>query len=102
MAELRAAVEADLPAIRALLDRAWLPTTDLEAANPTFIVLREDGHIVAAGALQRFGSSALVRSVVVAADRRGTGLGADHRTGAREDRECGADRPAKSPYPDRS
>lgn len=75
MAELRAAVEADLPAIRALLDRAWLPTTDLEAANPTFIVLREDGHIVAAGALQRFGSSALVRSVVVAAARRGTGLG---------------------------
>jgi amino-acid N-acetyltransferase len=38
-------------------------------------VVRKHGAIVAAGALQRFDSSALVRSVVVAADRRGTGLG---------------------------
>ena len=38
-------------------------------------MLLEDGHIVAAGALERLGSSALVRSVVVAGDRRGTGLG---------------------------
>ena len=30
---------------------------------------------MAAGALERFGSSALLRSVVVAADRRGTGSG---------------------------
>jgi N-acetylglutamate synthase-like GNAT family acetyltransferase len=36
-------------------------------------VVRENGRIVAAGALQQFGS--LVRSVVVAADRRGAGLG---------------------------
>jgi amino-acid N-acetyltransferase len=38
-------------------------------------VVREEGQVVAAGALQRFGSSALLRSVVVAADRRGSGLG---------------------------
>jgi amino-acid N-acetyltransferase len=48
---------------------------DLATSKPRFSVLREDGHIVAVGALERFGSSALVRSVVVAGARRGTGLG---------------------------
>jgi amino-acid N-acetyltransferase len=75
VAELRAVAEADLAAIRALLERAGLPTSDLAAAKPRFIVLLEEGRIVAAGALERFGSAALVRSVVVAGDRRGTGLG---------------------------
>jgi amino-acid N-acetyltransferase len=65
----------DLVAIRALLERSGLPTSDLESARPEFAVIREDGRVVAAGALQRFGSSALLRSVVVAADRRGSGLG---------------------------
>jgi amino-acid N-acetyltransferase len=73
--ELRAAAEADLAAIRALLEHAGLPTVDLETAKPKFTVLRENGDIVAAGALERFGSSALVRSVVVAGDRRGAGFG---------------------------
>jgi amino-acid N-acetyltransferase len=65
----------DLIAIRALLERCGLPTSDLEAARPEFAVIREDGRVIAAGALQRFGSSALLRSVVVAPDRRGSGLG---------------------------
>jgi amino-acid N-acetyltransferase len=73
--ELRAATEEDLAAIRELLERAGLPTRDLATSKPRFSVLLEDGHIVAAGALERFGSSALVRSVVVAGDRCGTGLG---------------------------
>ena len=75
MAELRTTAAGDLAAIRALLEQAGLPTSDLAVSTPKFIVLREDGHIVAAGALERFGSSALVRSVVVAEDRRGAGLG---------------------------
>ena len=65
----------DLAAIRALLERSGLPTSDLESARPEFAVIRENGRVVAAGALQRFGSSALLRSVVVAPDRRGSGLG---------------------------
>ena len=65
----------DLITIRALLARSGLPTSDLESARPEFAVIREDGQVIAAGALQRFGSSALARSVVVAADRRGSGLG---------------------------
>jgi amino-acid N-acetyltransferase len=65
----------DLIAIRALLESSGLPTSDLESARPEFAVVRENGKIIAAGALQRFGSSALLRSVVVSPDRRGSGLG---------------------------
>lgn len=65
----------DLSAIRALLERAGLPTSDLESAQPQFAVIRRDGAVVAAGALQIFGTSALLRSVVVAPQRRGSGLG---------------------------
>jgi amino-acid N-acetyltransferase len=65
----------DLIAIRALLERSGLPTSDLESARPEFAVIREKGQVIAAGALQRFGSSALLRSVIVASDRRGIGLG---------------------------
>ena len=72
---LRVAAEADLPAVRRLLEQAGLPTSDLTATKPQFTVLCDDGRIVAAGALEPFGSAALVRSIVVAGDRRGAGLG---------------------------
>ena len=75
MSEVKLAFAQDLIAIRALLERSGLPTSDLESARPEFALIRESGRVVAAGALQRFGSSALLRSVVVAPDRRGSGLG---------------------------
>ena len=75
MAGVESASARDLIAIRALLERSGLPRSDLESARPEFAVIREDGRVIAAGALQRFGSSALLRSVVVAPDRRGSGLG---------------------------
>ena len=75
MSEVASASVQDLAAIRALLEGSGLPTSDLESARPEFAVIRENGRVVAAGALQRFGSSALLRSVVVAPDRRGSGLG---------------------------
>jgi amino-acid N-acetyltransferase len=65
----------DLITIRSLLEEAGLPTSDLDSARPEFVVLRADGRVTAAGALQHFGDSALLRSVVVAAARRGRGLG---------------------------
>lgn len=65
----------DLLAIRALLERSDLPTGDLESARPQFAVIHQDGQVVAAGALQRFAATALLRSVVVAPERRGRGLG---------------------------
>ena len=73
--EIREAANAEMAAIYALLEQAGLPTSDIPASNPRFMVLREDGNIVAVGGLQPFGSAALVRSVVVAAGRRGAGLG---------------------------
>ena len=75
MSEVGPASVDDIIAIRALLERCGLPTSDLESARPEFAVIREKGQVIAAGALQRFGSSALLRSVVVAPDHRGTGLG---------------------------
>jgi amino-acid N-acetyltransferase len=75
VSEVGPASAQDLIAIRALLESSGLPTSDLELARPEFAVIRENGRVTAAGALQQFGSSALLRSVVVAPDRRGSGLG---------------------------
>ena len=75
MPEVGLACAQDLIAIRALLEHSGLPTSDLESARPEFAVIRENGEVIAAGALQRFGSSALLRSVVVTPDRRGSGVG---------------------------
>jgi amino-acid N-acetyltransferase len=75
MSRVEAASSKDLIAIRALLERAGLPTSDLEFAQPDFTVIRANGKVIAAGALQRFGPSALLRSVVVEPDHRRSGLG---------------------------
>jgi amino-acid N-acetyltransferase len=72
---LRPGLKEDEPSIRALLEREGLPTSDLLAAQPVFIVACEDGRVVGVGALQQFGSAALLRSLAVAPDRRGRGLG---------------------------
>ena len=73
--QLRTATNEDTQSIRVLLENNGLPTSDLSSAKPQFIVACEGGTIVAAGALQRFASTALLRSVAVAPHRRGTGLG---------------------------
>jgi amino-acid N-acetyltransferase len=72
---LRAGTPQDAASIRTLLESCHLPTSDLLSSNPQFIVACEEARIVAAGALQPFGSTALLRSVAVASDLRGTGLG---------------------------
>ena len=75
MTEVVPAAAQDMIAIRALLECSGLPTSDLDSARPDFVLIRENGQVIAAGALQRFGSSALLRSLVVAPDRRERGLG---------------------------
>ncbi len=70
----RAGVE-DVPAIEALLEAAALPLDGAANAFSTGVVAREDGRIVAAAALEPYGDAALLRSVVVAEDQRGTGVG---------------------------
>ncbi|MGP8033645.1 MAG: arsenic resistance N-acetyltransferase ArsN2 [Steroidobacteraceae bacterium] len=75
MSPAHAASADELIAIRSLLESAGLPSSDLAAARPEFLAIRKDGKLAAAGALQRFGSVALLRSVVVSDDCRGMGLG---------------------------
>lgn len=76
---VRAAAAEDLASIEALLRAAELPTEgvahlvrDIPGA---FVVAESNGSLVAAGALEPAGSDALLRSVVVSADARSTGVG---------------------------
>ena len=75
MPQVEPASSSDLGPIRTLLETAGLPTGDLASASPQFLVFRDAARIVAAGALQRFGSAALLRSLVVAPEQRSRGLG---------------------------
>jgi len=74
-AALRAGTLQDAQAIRSLLEANALPTSDLVNAQPEFIVAFEGPRLIGCAALQRFDRTALVRSVAVSEDRRGTGLG---------------------------
>jgi amino-acid N-acetyltransferase len=65
--------EAD---VRKLLEAAQLPIRDLSAEMlKHFLVVRLDGVVVGAAGIENHGNVALLRSVVVDAIRRGTGLG---------------------------
>lgn len=72
---LDVASERDLPSIRALLVAAGLPEAGLMEVPTTFIVARHGDRVVAAGALERHGSDALLRSLVVAPEVRASGIG---------------------------
>jgi amino-acid N-acetyltransferase len=77
IAYLRTGTAHDAPAIRALLQAGGLPSSDLEAAAPQFVVACDSaGRIIGAGALQRFAEAALLRSVVVSPEARRGGVGA--------------------------
>lgn len=74
---LRPARAADLPAVLALLRQDGLPMDGVEEWFGDFIVADDGGIVVAAAGLERYGDAALLRSVVVAASRRGRGLGSE-------------------------
>lgn len=65
------------PAVLALLQQAGLPVRDLgESAIGNFVVASDARGLAGAAALERYQDVGLLRSVVVAPDRRGTGVGA--------------------------
>ena len=68
----------DLPAIRALLTAADLPTDDVDAALVDGLqVARDDGrHLQGVVGLQRVAGGALLRSLAVASHARDQGMGA--------------------------
>lgn len=73
---IRRARSPDLPAVLALLEQARLPTADITGVDELRMwVLEEEGAIIGAIALERFGSEALVRSLAVAPEYRKRGLG---------------------------
>jgi N-acetylglutamate synthase-like GNAT family acetyltransferase len=73
---IREAEPRDLAAVLALLAEVKLPTEGVAEHFGSFFVIDEGGRIVASAGLERHGDTGLVRSLAVAADARGTGLGA--------------------------
>ncbi len=72
---VRSSVTVDLPAIRSLLSDAGLPLDGVDEAFRHGLVAQAGGAIVGAAAIEPYGPDGLLRSVVVAPERRGTGLG---------------------------
>jgi amino-acid N-acetyltransferase len=70
------AAPADMPAVEGLLSAAGLPLDGAaEALGALGVVAREGDAICAAAAVERFSEAGLLRSVVVDAGVRGTGIG---------------------------
>jgi amino-acid N-acetyltransferase len=69
------AVASDTPAVEALLSAAGLPLEGAAEALANGVVARAGSRIVGAAAVERYGQAGLLRSVVVAPELRGTGIG---------------------------
>lgn len=70
------AVAADLPGIRSLLEKESLPGGGLAIGpDSRFWVVREPDRLLGAIGLERYGHSGLLRSLVVAPEARGAGVG---------------------------
>ncbi|HEV8610555.1 MAG TPA: arsenic resistance N-acetyltransferase ArsN2 [Thermoanaerobaculia bacterium] len=65
----------DWEELAALVSSCGLPLEGLRESLKTALVAREDGRIVGAVALELYAPDALLRSLVVAPDLRGRGLG---------------------------
>ena len=72
---LRLSEPEDFESVAALLRTARLPIDGLREKFADAIVASRDGAIVGCVALELYGGSALLRSLVVAEDVRGEGLG---------------------------
>jgi amino-acid N-acetyltransferase len=71
------AAPGDFAGVVRLLEAADLPTAGLDRSMPDFLVAEESGRVVGAVGLEVYGDCALLRSAVVDAGRRGSGLGID-------------------------
>jgi amino-acid N-acetyltransferase len=90
---LRPARSGDIPEIERLLAAEWLPPMAITEFLDSFWVLDNDGRVSGAAGIEIYGEAAVLRSVVVAPELRGTGEG-DHlvRNGLDYAREHGARR----------
>ena len=65
----------DGPGIAELLAEASLPIPDADDAPVRMVVAREGGRVIGCAGWERYGATALLRSVAVRAEARGRGLG---------------------------
>lgn len=73
---IHSAKQADLPAVRTLLESERLPASDLdEQALDRFLILRDDSGVSGVVGLELYGDVAFLRSLVVAQHERGSGAG---------------------------
>lgn len=72
---IEAAGPADADAVFCLLEQNHLPLEGLENHLATTLVARQGGRIVGSAALELYPDGALLRSVAVAAELQGQGLG---------------------------
>lgn len=76
MLTVRHAQDDDLLAIAALLKKSGLPFQDIGTGHlADFLVAEQGGIFVGTVGLERFGESALLRSLAVHSEHRGIGLG---------------------------
>ena len=90
---LRFARPDDIPEIERLLAAEWLPPMAINEFLDSFWVIESEGRVAGAAGIEVYDEAAVLRSVVVAPELRGTGEG-DHlvRTGLEYAREHGAKR----------
>jgi amino-acid N-acetyltransferase len=69
------ATPADVPAILMLLEHSGLPTAGFADHLAQAIVACKSGRVVGSATLEMYGDDALLRSVTVDADERGTRIG---------------------------
>ena len=72
---IRTAEPNDRPRVEALLLPAGLPIDGVDEHFASFFVAVEGGKIVGAAGIEWYGKDALLRSVVVASDAKGIGVG---------------------------
>ena len=69
------ATPSDLPDVLDLLNECALPVAGVEDHIGTFIVARDGDRLVGCGGAEAYQFAALIRSIAVAEDHRGSGLG---------------------------
>jgi amino-acid N-acetyltransferase len=74
-AEISRADPEDLGAVLTLLTKAFLPREGVAEHFRHFLVARANGGVVGSLGMERYGPSALLRSLAVAPEYRGQGLG---------------------------
>jgi len=73
--EIGPARAGDVDAVLGLVGAVGLPQDGVRQVLSTLLVARAAGEVVGCAAIEIYGRDGLLRSVAVAADRRGSGLG---------------------------